>query len=562
MLCWFACGCDTFADANPDLEQSPSAFGGEATTSPGSLMPSTPSRIVPGASAGRTPSGGRAGTGSSTSTVAKDAGLAPLDDDASTPFGDELAGLCSAPLPTGYCIERLGSTQTQNNRKFSGTSVTLTNYNPNDGSLSRVTLSLTPDGTISTGNLWTFTIATIDGEELVPGLYAHALGRRSLNADPAVQLSVSTSPSCFDQLGRFRLDEMATDARGKLSRLSVAFETRCLEQGRESELLRGVVHYQANGTADPSPVLAKTLMLSGDVSRVVYAPATHRVYGLDANARKLSIIDLTSGDQQTREVIQVPDAACVDQARARLVVVNKGSSIISEYGLDDLMPVREYSWAAADANPAGSHFQVYCAGDKLYLLDAAAPPGLSVVESLAAERPTVEDHSAQISGVTALAFKSDHSEFYTWFQEAGGATSDAAIRRHAANGLSQLDQTPEPSNDPLLRGGLSSPLLLDERRGLLIAKTALFDAQDLSKRIYTLPELDTLALAHSELAYALDAGHGWLATRRYVYELDRYTVVSRTATTAADQMFFDHDGLLWYLNTAKHTLSAQVIAAE
>jgi streptogramin lyase len=104
--------------------------------------------------------------------------------------------------------------------------------------------------------------------------------------------------------------------------------------------------------------------------------------------------------------------------------------------------------------------------------------------------------------------------------------------------------------------------LLDERRNLLIAKTTLFDAQNLAKRVYTLPDLGLQGFGIKESAYALETQRGWVATRHYVYELEQYKVVSRTATAAADQMFFDRDGQLWFLNVAERSLRAQAIKSE
>jgi hypothetical protein len=416
---------------------------------------------------------------------------------------------------------------------------------------------------VSTGNAGTFTIGTLDNEELAPGMYEGAMSGVSASSEAHAQLSVSLSSSCANQLGRFRLDEIATDNQGKLSRLAAVFETRCTDRGRESEILRGAVNYQAKGQPDPLISITKTIALNGDVSRLAYSAARNRAYGLDAKARSIANIDLTSGRAEYVGVVQVPDAACVDEQRGRLIVVNKGSSLISEYALEDLKLAREYNWTAVDANPAGSHFQVYCAGDKLYLVDAATAPGLSVVESLAADPPKVVDHSAQISRVGGLAFKADYTEFYYWFQDNSGSSAiDGPIRRHAASDLSKLDQVPKQANDPLTLGGLTTPLLLDERRNLLIAKTTLFDAQNLAKRVYTLPDLGLQGFGIKESAYALETQRGWVATRHYVYELEQYKVVSRTATAAADQMFFDRDGQLWFLNVAERSLRAQAIKSE
>ncbi len=62
-----------------------------------------------------------------------------------------------------------------------------------------------------------------------------------------------------------------------------------------------------------------------------------------------------------------------------------------------------------------------------------------------------------------------------------------------------------------------------------------------------------------EVAYALDAAAGLLATKNFVYELTRFDPVAATVVPAADQLFFDNAGTLWMLSTAQETLSAQII---
>jgi hypothetical protein len=319
----------------------------------------------------------------------------------------------------------------------------------------------------------------------------------------------------------------------------------------------------AHGLVTVPRHITKTIALRGDIFRLAYAPAANRAYGLDAKARSIASIDLSSGDTSYASVVQVPDAACVDDKRSRLVVVNQGSSLISEYALADMKLAREFTWSGLNAKPASSHFGIHCAGDKLYLVDAAMNPGLFVVEDLAADPPKVVDRSAQIAGVSSLVFKADHSEFYAAFSGASGVTK-GPLRRYAAGDLSTLDQLPLPaSNDPFTLGTLAVPLLLDEQRNLLIAKTTVFDALNLSKRVYTLPSYgNSLSLRESEYVQALDSRRGWVATRRSVFELERFERVSPTASSSADQMFFDRDGQLWHLNTAKRTLRAQSISTN
>jgi hypothetical protein len=106
-----------------------------------------------------------------------------------------------------------------------------------------------------------------------------------------------------------------------------------------------------------------------------------------------------------------------------------------------------------------------------------------------------------------------------------------------------------PADPAHVDGGGSGPIV-----------NRVFDATNLSKLIYTLPGTGMNTLEASENAYAVDPARGLLATRNFVYELSRYDVVVPTLTATADQMFFDRDGLLWYLVTAEGALKAQSIA--
>ena len=78
--------------------------------------------------------------------------------------------------------------------------------------------------------------------------------------------------------------------------------------------------------------------------------------------------------------------------------------------------------------------------------------------------------------------------------------------------------------------------------------------------LYTLPGTSYSPLSGpEEVASALDAANGLMATKNFVYELARFDPVAATIIPGADQLFFDNAGTLWMLSTAKATLSAQII---
>jgi len=240
-----------------------------------------------------------------------------------------------------------------------------------------------------------------------------------------------------------------------------------------------------------------------------------------------------------------------------LFVVNKGSALLTEYETSDLKAMRDISWTGTDSGPTVTNFKMYCAPDRLYVVDGAWAPGLFTVEDLDGTDPQVADHSSVVSGVGGLALNGSATDIYFWYQYGWNAGSSLTyVSRIDATSLNQGDEsaTNIPSFD---RDPLDAPVLFDETRGLVFVKNKIFDATDLSNVLYTLPgSFDAFAGA-SENAYALAPAQGLLATKNYVYELSRYDAIAATLVPSADQIFFDDTGLLWFLSVSDGTLKAQ-----
>jgi hypothetical protein len=110
------------------------------------------------------------------------------------------------------------------------------------------------------------------------------------------------------------------------------------------------------------------------------------------------------------------------------------------------------------------------------------------------------------------------------------------------------------------RDPLDAPILLDEGRRLVFVKNKIFDANNLTKVIYTLPSTFDTFDGAKENAYALDAQRGRLSTKGYLYDLERYDIVGTTLRPQADQIFFDKDGHLWSLTVSGGVLEQQRLA--
>jgi hypothetical protein len=488
-----------------------------------------------GGSAGATGTGGDAGQGGA-------AGL---------PGGLRLPLPCIAPLPTGFCLKSdQGDYIGGGNFYVAGGTASVTI----DASTTLIGGELTDS---TTGGYWDFDFAAPAGTVLLPGLYTQAQ-RYPFQTGTTPGLSIyGNGAGCNTLTGTFSIEELARDPGTGLSRFSATFEQHC--EGAVPAL-HGVINYQASGTPDPTPTPNQVIQIGGKVSRVAYDPTTNIAYGIDATNRRLAKIDLTSGNVTYAPVVQVPNDVCVDSTRGRLFVVNKGSSLISEYSTGTLADVRDISWTGTDYGASVTQFKIYCTPSELYVVDGAWAPALFTVTGLDdSATPVVTDHTAQVAGVGGLAVNAAGTDLYYWYQYGWDAGElNTYVSRLLTSDLTQVDQSATNLSD-FDRDPLDAPLLLDEVDGYVLVKNKIFDALNLTRIIYTLPGTVETYSAADENAYALDAAHGVFATKNYVYSLSGFDVLAPTVIPAADQLFFDSSGTLWMLSISQGTLSGQVV---
>jgi hypothetical protein len=459
---------------------------------------------------------------------------------------------CAAALPTGFCLQSDAGDYIGGGKSYMAGGPA--SVSTPSGSTTTVSLTLQDS---STGSSWYVDFAAGAGSLLAPGLYDPAR-RYPFQVGTAAGLSVDgNGRGCNMLTGRFSIEELARDPSTGITRFSATLEQHC-EGGASA--LRGVINFHASGTPDPTLAADRVIALNGKISRVAYDPTANVVYGMDATNRRLAKIDLASGSTTYGDIVQVPNDGCVDAKRGRLFVVNKGSTLLTEYRTSDLTSVRDIPWTGTDWGPTETHFKIYCTPDRLYVVDGAWAPALFTVDGLDGANPIATDHTAQAAGVGGLAVTDSESNLYYWYQYGWSAgVLNTAVHRLVASTLGELDVS--PSNVPsFTRDPLDAPLLLDETRGLVFAKNIIFDATNLTKVIYSLPSSFDSFYGAAENAYALDATNGRLATKNYVYELTRYSIVTPTLAPKADQLFFDTSGALWFLSTSGGTLSSQIVS--
>jgi hypothetical protein len=460
---------------------------------------------------------------------------------------------CTAPVPTGFCLQsEAGDFIGGGKNTTAGGATTVRISSGSSTSTNSVSLTLQDTGS---SRSWNLDLAAPKGTPLVPGLYNPAERYPFQQAIAGLDVD-GNGVGCNTLTGKFSIEEMARDPVSGINRFSATFEQHC---DGATPALRGVVNFQASGVADPTLGPSRTIALSGKIFRVAYDPVANIAYGMDAANRRLARIDLAAGKATYADIVQVPNDGCVDAKRGRLFVVNKGSSLITEYGTSDLKAVRDIAWTGKDWGESTTHYKIYCGPDKLYVVDGAWAPGLFTVSGLDGAAPAATDQTTLVSGVGGLVLNAAATDLYFWYQYGWSAgVLSTSVKRLTAATLAMVDQTastvPSFTRDPL-----DAPILLDEARSLVFAKNKIFDATNLTKVIFSLPSTFDSFNGAAENAYALDAKRGLMATRNYVYELDRFGIVAPTITGAADQMFFDASGTLWFLSVSAGALQAQTV---
>ncbi len=462
-----------------------------------------------------------------------DAGVSPPDASVPRPPLES----CTAALPNGFCFNSESGDHIALGRSVNIASrITLTEH------YREIRIEASVDGQ----GAWALGFGRDEHARWRVGKYSSLPGQ--LFAGQGRGLSISgDGRSCVQSVGSMEITEFETRPGQGIVRFAATFEQYC--EGAEGGL-SGAVNYRATGKPDHPVTSASTIALSGQFERVVYDRTTHTAYGFDALNRRVAAIDLADGDVHYSDVVQVPVGACVDDKRRRLFVVNTGSSVVTEHALSDLRLVREHIWDAVSSPRSDVAAQIYCGQDMVMLVQGARGGGLSTIEDLDSEMPTVNNRSGEIQGISTGILDSSGSNLYylAW----GG--SQATVRRIATANWIEADRS-APGID-LTTEPYNGPMFLDETRALVLTKNRIFDATNLAKLVFTLPGFAGHSGAE-ENVYAIDSASGRFASRAYVYSLDTFRIESATLTADADDMFFDRDGLLWFLVSADGTLTAQ-----
>ncbi|KAI7265885.1 hypothetical protein KC345_g8362 [Hortaea werneckii] len=285
------------------------------------------------------------------------------------------------------------------------------------------------------------------------------------------------------------------------------------------------------------PAEINGIRLGGRVADIAYDYANQRAYAIDEAFNNLYVVDLQK--QEVADTVKLPyrpAGITISEDGSSVFIVNDDlNHLVTEVRLSDLQVVRHLTYTSNKDSGDSAHRHIYQKSGLLYVVMGDWEPALLMFNS-STFAPL--NYGTAIRGVGDLAFSSDNSKFYYWYQmgwDAGNAGSNVFAYSVNGNSVTKLGQSslgyPNFGRDPL-----DTPVLLLEDQGKLVVKNKVFDPSDLSQVIATLPEP----------IYAVNAAGTLLVGKYGIYDAANYQKVETLSLGAATGIFFSPDGKLYY----------------
>ncbi|MDQ0196427.1 S-layer homology domain-containing protein [Paenibacillus wynnii] len=286
------------------------------------------------------------------------------------------------------------------------------------------------------------------------------------------------------------------------------------------------------------PVTVPGLKLDGRVVDIAYDSANQKAYAIDEAFNNLYVINLqTQTVAQTVKLPYRPAGLTLSEDGTSIFIVNDDlNKLITEVRLSDLQVVRHLSYTSTVDSRETSHRHIYHNSGLLYVVMGDWEPTLLAFNSTTF---AAVNYGTSIKGVGDLAFSSDKSKFFSWYQygwDAGNAGSNVYAYSVSGNSVTKLGQStltyPDFTRDPL-----DTPVLLLKDQGKLVVKNKVLDLNNISLVLGTL----------AEPIYAANSTGTLLVGKNGIYDAATYQKVQPLSLGAATEIFFDPSGKLYYV---------------
>lgn len=286
-----------------------------------------------------------------------------------------------------------------------------------------------------------------------------------------------------------------------------------------------------------TPVEQPGIDFDGRIVDTAYDANNDRLYLIDEAFHNLYTVDMVNQTIiNTVKLPYRPSGITLSEDGTRLLIVNDDeTNLVTEVSLSNYEITRHLNYTSEVDSRDFSTRHIYDRAGKLYVVLGDWEPTLLVFDATTFEEVVLPE---PIQGVGEMAFTSDNSKFYYWYQygwDAGFAGSDVHAYSIDGTTFTSVGQSqigyPDFERDPL-----DTPVLLLEEQGWLIAKNKILNMSDL-----------TLANELPEPIYAVDASGGVLVGKSGMYDLNTLQQIETLTLGSATEIFFDRNGILHYI---------------
>ncbi|WP_284643531.1 S-layer homology domain-containing protein [Paenibacillus silviterrae] len=334
--------------------------------------------------------------------------------------------------------------------------------------------------------------------------------------------------SDFDQFGTFHADGTTKALYNSADRILAI----------SSLGSRQVIELVEKSSMETLPATERQgIYLHGSVSDVVYSQATGKAYAVDEAFHKLYVVDLASGQvEQTKSLDYKPSELALSEDGTKLYIRNNDANVlVTEISLATMQVTRDMNYQAAGDSSDQAHGHIYQKGNYLFILTGEFEPKLLMFNA-ATFAPV--NYGAAIGAIGDLAWTSDRSKLYYWYQSgwgAGNAGTDVYEISVSGSTLTQSARS-QIGYPNFLRDPLDTPMLVLEEQGVVIAKNRVLRKTNLNETVTLLPEA----------IYGVSPDRTKLVGKTGIYDAVTYQKLQPLSLSGASHIFYVND-ILYYM---------------
>lgn len=272
------------------------------------------------------------------------------------------------------------------------------------------------------------------------------------------------------------------------------------------------------------------------ITNAVYDSSRNKVYALNKTLNNLFVMDAETN--KLEKTIKLPyklSNLAVSEDFSKLYIVNEDENyLVSEYDLDSFANTRNLSYKIErNSKLENGHRHIYEKNNRLYVVGGEIAPKLYIFDT---DNFNEIKYSSKIEEAGDITFSSDGKYFYKWSQYGWSAGSTYSyVIKYLVDG-DKISEVKKIQDSYMSRDPLDTPIMILDKKGLLICKDKVFDLNDSYKLIRTF----------SEPIYAVDEDRNLAVGKTKIFNLDTGKAARYMPNHTNNNVFFDKNGKLHF----------------